>query len=433
MKLAINGGKPVRTEPFPAYKYIGEEETRAVVEVMETGILSRYLGCWDEDFFGGPVVKAFERAWAEHFGVKHAIAVNSCTSGLYCAVGALDVEPGDEIIVPPYTMSATVMAPLVYNCIPVFADIEEDCFCIDAKAVEAKITPRTRAIMAVDLFGLPYDREGINALAEKHGLAVIEDNAQAPGALHSGRYAGTLGTIGVFSLNYHKHIHAGEGGVITTNDDRLAERMMLIRNHAESVVKGKGVGDIRNLIGFNYRLTELQAAIALTQIGKLGGLVQARQRNCEYLSARIGQLPCFTPPTVRKGCTHVYYMQPFRFHEEAAGVSRERFVAAVKAELAPTRLREGEGVLLNSAYVKPLYMLPIFQEKIAYGGKGFPWVMGDRASDVRYDKGLCPVCERMDEKELVLNECMRPPMDERDLADVADAFEKVWEGRAELA
>lgn len=197
-KLAIHGGTPVRTRPFPAYRVIGDEESQAVAEVLRSGVLSRYLGCWHEDFYGGPEVQAFEGEWAEYFGVKHAIAVNSCTSGLYCAVGAVGTEPGEEIIVSPYTMAASATAPLVYNAVPVFADIEEDCFCLDPRSIEARITPRTRAIIVVDIFGLPYDADAINAIAKKHGLYVIEDNAQAPGALHKGRFAGTLGDIGVF-------------------------------------------------------------------------------------------------------------------------------------------------------------------------------------------------------------------------------------------
>jgi len=150
--------------------------------------------------------------------VKHAVSVNSATSGLYCAVGAVGVGPGDEVIVSPYTMAASATAALVYNAVPVFADIEPDCFCLSAESVAQKITERTKAILVVDIFGQPYDVDGINALAKKHGLIVIEDAAQAPGATFRGRFAGTLGDIGVYSLNYHKHIHSGEGGVVVTDD-----------------------------------------------------------------------------------------------------------------------------------------------------------------------------------------------------------------------
>ena len=301
MNLAINGGNPVRTKLFPAYRTIGTEEKDAVAKVLDSGILSRYLGCWHDNFYGGPEVQNLEKEWAEYFSVKHAIAVNSCTSGLYCAVGAIGTEPGEEIIVSPFTMSASAVAPLVYNAIPVFADIEEDCFCLDPDSVEQKITSRTKAIIVVDIFGQPYDAEKINSIAKKHNLYVIEDAAQAPGARYKGRYAGTLGDIGVFSLNYHKHIHCGEGGIVVTDDDVLAEKVCLIRNHAEAVVETKGVSDLTNMLGFNYRMTEIEAAIAKCQLKKLPGLLKSRRGNCEYLSEKLAQIPAISPPVVREG------------------------------------------------------------------------------------------------------------------------------------
>ncbi len=433
MKLAVHGGAPVRTRPFPAYKVVGEEEKTAAVRVLESGVLSRYLGCWDEDFYGGTEVRAFEEEWAARFGVKHAVAVNSCTSGLYAAVGAIGAGPGDEIIVPPYTMAATATAPLIYGAVPVFADIEPDCFCIDPAAVEAAITPRTRAIMAVDLFGQPYDADAVNAIADKHGLVVIEDAAQAAGALHRGRHAGALARIGVYSLNYHKHIHTGEGGLVVTDDDRLAERVRLIRNHAEAVVEDMGMTDLVNMVGFNYRLTELQAAIGRSLLPKLDCLVRERQDNCAFLAEKMAQIPALVPPAVRAGCTHVHYMHTWRFLEERAGVPRDRFLEAVRAELPPSQGREREGALISGGYVKPLYLQPLFQKRIAFGSGGYPFAKPWYAGEVRYDKGICPVVERMHERELFTHELMRPGMTRGDLADVADAFAKVWEHRSALA
>ena len=148
-KLAINGGEKVRTKKFPAYKPIGKEELEHAKQVFEDSIFSRFLGCWHEDFYGGPQVQALEKKWAEYFGVKHAISVNSATSALYCAVGAIETEPFDEIIVSPYTMCASATAPLIYNAIPVFADVEPDCFCLDVKSIEEKITDKTKAIIVV--------------------------------------------------------------------------------------------------------------------------------------------------------------------------------------------------------------------------------------------------------------------------------------------
>ncbi len=429
MTLAICGGTPVRTQPFPPYRVIGEEEKEAVLQVLDSGILSRYLGCWHEDFYGGPQVQALEREWAEYFGVKHAMAVNSCTSGLYCAVGATGVEPGEEIIVSPYTMTASATAALIFNAVPVFADIEADCFCLDPQSVEERITSRTRAIIVVDICGQPYDAERLNAIAKKHGLYVIEDCAQAPGAFYQGKAAGTLADLGVYSLNYHKHIHCGEGGVVVTNDDALADRVRLIRNHAEAVVKDKGVTEIVNLIGFNFRLPEMEAAITRCQLRKLQRLVAVRQENCAYLAERLGRIPAIIPPAVREGCTHVYYVHPFKFNQDLAGVGRDVFINAVRAELPVTTLREKEGPLLSCGYVEPLYLQPLYQQRIAYGSKGCPFTAPWYGGTVSYAKGICPVTERMYERELFTHEMMRPGMTREDLDDVVKAFAKVWEQR----
>ncbi|MEK7084716.1 MAG: aminotransferase class I/II-fold pyridoxal phosphate-dependent enzyme, partial [Patescibacteria group bacterium] len=232
--LAINGGTPVRTEPFPSHNTIGPEEKAAVNRVLDSGVLSRYIGAWGPEFYGGAEVQAFEKAWAEYFNVKHTVAVNSCTTGLQTALGAAGIGPGDEVIVSPYTMAASATSCLWYGAVPVFADIEEEYFCLDSKSVEERITEYTRAIVIVDLFGQPYNADVINAIAKKHNLMVIEDSAQAPGARYKEKFAGTLADMGVYSLNFHKHIHTGEGGVIVTDNDELAERCRLIRNHAEA-------------------------------------------------------------------------------------------------------------------------------------------------------------------------------------------------------
>lgn len=432
MKLAINGGTPVRDREFPAHRTLGREELEIVREVLEKGVLSKFLGTWHEDFYGGEQVQALEREWAEYFGAKHAVSVNSCTSGLMCAVGATGVEPGEEIIVSPYTMSASATAPLVFNAVPVFSDIESDCFCLDPRSIEERIGPRTRAVIVVDIFGQPYDREAINGFAEKHGLFVIEDAAQAPGATYKGVYAGGLGHMGVFSLNYHKHIHSGEGGILLTDDDDLAERARLIRNHAEAVVEAKGVENITNLIGFNFRMTELEAAIARSQLQKLEGLLQRRRENIRYLEQGLSPVPALTIPEVREGCTHAYYVHALKFDANVAGVGRDAFISAVKAELKPHAMREKEGVKVSCGYVKPLYLQPMFQKKIAYGSKGFPFVNPWHGDVADYSRGICPVAEKMHFEELFIHEMMVPSMEKSDLDDVIRAFEKVWEHREEI-
>jgi len=428
-KLAINGGTKVRTEKFPPYLPIGEEELQNVRKVFESKTFSRFLGSWHEDFYGGEQVQSLEKEWAEFFNVKYAISVNSATSGLYCAVGALGVEPFDEIIVSPYTMSASATAPLIYNAIPVFADVEPDCFCLDIKSIESRITEKTKAIIVVDIMGQPYNTE-INELAQKHNLKIIEDCAQAPFAKCGSHYAGTLGDIGVYSLNYHKHIHSGEGGIIVTNNDELADKLRLIRNHAEAVVEAKGNTDLVNMIGFNYRMTEIEAAITREQLKKLPLLVEERRKNVQYLESKLSKIPCLTMPKIRKNCTHSYYMHSFLFDEKIANIHRNKFMDAIKAELAPIELRETEGVKIGCGYVKPLYLQPIFQEKIAYGAKGFPWSMSGK--EYNYSKGICPIVEDLHFNKLLLHEYMRPGMSKSDLNDVASAFEKVWENRGEL-
>ena len=370
-----------------------------------------------------------EREWAAYFGVRHAVAVNSASSGLLCALGAVGLGPGDEVIVSPWSMCVSATAPLFYGALPVFADVEPDCFCLDAADVERKITPKTRAIVVVDLFGQPYDAPGINALAEKYGLAVIEDAAQAPGAALNGAPAGTLGKIGVYSLNYHKHIHCGEGGIVVTNDDGLAERLSLIRNHAEAVVEGKGVENLVNMVGFNMRMTELDAAVARCQLRKLEKLNARRRENVAWLEGRLESIPCLSRPKVRPGGSHAYYVHACLYDEKVAGIPAERFVAAVKAELPPFALRESEGVKLGTGYVKPLYRLPLFHRRLAIGGEGWPFSL---APDITYPDGLCPVCERLYAGGIITHEFILPCMEEADLDDVVTAFHKVYELRSDL-
>jgi len=431
-KLAINGGSRVRNDKFPAYVTVGIQEQEAVKNVLRSGVLSRFLGTWHEDFYGGPEVQAFEKEWAEYFGVRHAIAVNSATSGLYCAVGAAGIGPGDEVIVSPYTMSASSVAPLIYNAIPVFADIEEDCYCLSADSIEKRLTSRTRAIIVVDIFGQPYDARRINEIARSRGLLVIEDCAQAPGAMYGDRYAGTLGDIGVYSLNYHKHVHTGEGGLVVTDNEELARRVRLIRNHAEAVVEEMGEADITNLLGFNYRMTEIEAAIGRQQLKKLRTLSASRIANVEYLAKGLTRIPCLQPASTRADCTHVFYLHTLKFDSKVAGMHRNRFIEAVKAELMPTELRETEGVKVGCGYVKPLYLQPLYQKKIAYGKSGCPWTCDKYNRPISYGKGLCPTAEDMHNNVLVTHELMRPPMSKKDLDDVLEAFQKVWENRNEL-
>jgi len=432
-KLAIFGGAPVRQEPFPAYLTIGEEEKVAVNRVLESGILSRFLGTWHPDFFGGPEVQAFERQWAELTGAKYAISVNSCTSGLYAAVGAANCGPGDEIIVSPYTMIASATAALIFNAVPVFADIDPLTYTLTAETIRARITPRTKAVIVVHIFGQACDMDPIMKLAAEHNLTVIEDCAQAPYATYKGRSVGTIGHIGVFSLNYHKHIHTGEGGMVTSNDAELAERVQLIRNHAEAVVEKKGVTNLVNMIGYNFRLGEIEAAIGGAQIKKGKDLIAQRRENVAYLERKLAGLPGLTMPKVLPENEHVYYVHALSYDAGAAGVSRDLLVQALKAELPATGKREHEGPLMGAGYVRPVYSQPLFQKMIGYGTVQCPFRCPHYDGTPDYSQGLCPNAEDAHYNRVITHEMMRPPMTHTDLDAVADAFHKIFENIGSLS
>ncbi|MDO9046404.1 MAG: DegT/DnrJ/EryC1/StrS family aminotransferase [Methylobacter sp.] len=414
-KLALFGGPKTIQTTFKRYNPIGVEEVEAAKQVIESGVLSQFLGAWHEDFYGGPKVKEFERQCAEYFGVKHAVTVNSWTSGLVAAVGAIGIEPGDEVIVTPWTMSATATAILHWNAIPVFADIDPETFNLDPKSVEANITPYTKAIMVADIFGQSADMDALMAIAAKHELKVISDSAQAPGALYKGKYAGTLADVGGYSLNYHKHIHTGEGGILVTDNDEIAERVQLIRNHAEVVVGDKGVTNLSNMIGHNFRLGEIECAIGIEQLKKLNRFARSRQVLAIRLTEGLNGLRGLRTPVVKPGCTHVYYVYPMVLDIEELGVSRERIHAALQAE----------GVAVSKHY-QNIHLLPLYQRKIAYGSMGFPWASDICRRDVDYSKGICPVAEQLnDSTYLGFGMCVYDlEMDDVDL--IVMAFRKVW-------
>lgn len=420
--LAIKGGQKTITKSFERFNTYNHEEELAAKSVIETGILSKYLGCWHEDFFGGPKVLAFEKAWSEYFNVKHSIAVNSATSGLIAAIGAIGICPGDEVIVSPWTMSASATAILIYGGIPVFADIDAKTFNLDCQSVESNLSPRTKAIMVPNIFGQSADLNRLKKIAESYQLAIIEDAAQCPGAKYHNEFAGTVGDIGVFSLNYHKHIHTGEGGMITTNDDKLADRLRLIRNHAEAVVRDNPQKDLINLVGFNFRMGEIEAAIGAVQLKKLDSVVNQIIRYADILTEGLSQLPGIQTPVISDGCTHVYYVYPLVFDVEQLGISREHIVAALTAEGVPG-LAQGYELI---------HLLPLYQQRIAFGKDHYPWHPAIYDGDVSYNKGICPVAEALHENTFVGLLTTMYAFNEQDVHDIVAAFRKVWANLALL-
>jgi len=421
-KLAIFGGKKTFNEKVERYNSIDSNEVKAVAEVVESGILSQYLGEWDADFYGGPKVKQFESIWSDYFNIKHSIAVNSNTSGLIIALGAIGLEPGDEVIVSPWTMSASATAIIVWNAIPVFADIEDETFNLDPKSILKNITSSTKAIVVTNIFGHAARLDEIMAIAKKYNLKVIEDNAQAPGAIYHNKYTGCVSDIGVFSLNYHKHIHTGEGGVCVTENQEFAERMQLIRNHAEAVVAGKGVKNISNMIGFNFRMGEIEAALGIEQLKKLPGIIKEKVEWAGMLSEGLSELNGLRTPIIKKNCSHVYYAYPLLIDDMITKVHRDNIFKALIAEGVPA---------LGDRYVN-LHLYPMYQEKIAYGSNGFPWTSELYKGHVSYNKGICPTAEAMNERRYINIGLGLIRLDQNKCDLIIKAFNKVWDNLDKL-
>jgi perosamine synthetase len=415
--LALLGGKPVIQHQFKPYRSIGEEEVIAAQKVVQSGLLSGFIGGYGEAFLGGPKVREFEALWSEMLGVEHSISMNSATSCLYAAIGAVGVGPGDEVIVSPYTMCASATAILIYNGIPVFADISKDDFNLDLDSVRSKMTSRTKAIVVPNIFGHPARLKELRALADEHKIYLIEDNAQALLATESNSYTGTIGHIGVFSLNYHKHIHTGEGGVCTTSDPLLAENLQLIRNHAEAVVGKMGKAQLVNMIGFNFRLGEIEAAIGIEQIKKAQKLIDGRRQLAERLTLKLRGLEGLTPGFVREGCTHSWYDYPILLDVSKWGEGfRNKLCKALQAE----------GVPVWPGYVEPLYLLPIYQELIGYGDKGCPFKCPHYQGEVDYSAGICPNVESLQKEELLLFPFCVYELNFEEIDLIAEAFHKVF-------
>lgn len=407
--LARFGGPKVRRSPLPTVaeasgRTFGEEELDALAEVIRSGRLNRTVAPHG-------ATARLEAEFGRWLGAAHVIASTSGTAALHLAVAAIDPEPGDEVIVPPITDFGSVIPILMQNAVPVFADVDPVTYCLDPRSVEQNITARTRAIIAVHLFGQPADLGGLLDVARRHGVPLIEDCAQAYGTTYKGQMVGTFGEIACFSLQQSKHITCGDGGLTVTANPDWARRMRLFSD------KGwPREGELRTHLhlGVNYRMTELQAAVALAQLAKLDSVIARRQSAGKLLTRLLDGLPGVEIPPLPERSESSFWLFPIKVNPDVLGVSVAELVASILAE----------GISASAGYVKPMHLTPALAEGNTYGKSGFPFnspYTTRRCSD--YREGLCPVAEGMG------SAMMTVPINERfigqDVHDIAAGIEKV--------
>jgi perosamine synthetase len=317
---------------------IGKDEIEAVVKVLESGILTNGLGA-------GPMVSRFEKAYAEFVKAKHAIAVNSGTAALHLAVAAAGVKPGDEVIVPSFTFVATAEVIAALRAKPVFVDINPETYNIYAEEIEKAITKKTKAIVPVDLYGLPSDMKPIKEIADKHGLKIIEDAAQAHGASYMEKPPGTFADAACWSFYASKNMTTGEGGMITTNDDELANKIRSMRSHGE-VEKYMSI-----MLGYNYRMPEIEAAIGYVQLKRLPEFLEKRRKNANKLKEKLEKAEELQLPKEPKGYKHSWYLFTVRL-KKAKRAKRDNLIAELK--------RKGIGAEVY--YSNPIHLMPFYKK-----------------------------------------------------------------------
>jgi perosamine synthetase len=320
------------------------------------------------------VVEEFEKEFAQYIGVKYAVAVNSGTAALHIAIASLDIGPGDEVIVPPFTFIATASSILHNNAIPIFADIDDKTFNIDAESVRQKITDRTKAIVPVHLAGITADMGALLDVAKDYNIYIIEDACQAHGAKYMGKKVGSIGDIGAFSFYPSKNMTTGEGGIITTNNSKLARECRLLRHH------GEPHWYTYNRLGWNYRMTEIQGAIGRVQLKKLENYIQIRNKNAQYLSDAIREIKGIDPPYIPDYCEPAFNYWIGRIHPEIIGLNKDQFISKFPKS--------------KILYPIPLYETKLFQEKIGYP-KGCPWSCPFYGKQIDYTKVKLPVVEKI--------------------------------------
>jgi perosamine synthetase len=422
-KLALKGGESTVPEGMIQYwPWVTPEDREAMIRVIDSG---RYwLGTTPPH---GPEIHGLEREWAEYVGAEYCIAVSSGTSAIHTAVVAAGIGPGDEVIVPAYTYIASASPVLYHNGIPIFVDVDPETYNIDPAKIEEAITEKTRAIVAVDLNGLPADYDPIRAIAAKHGLKIIEDGSQAQGATYNGVRVGNLGDVAGVSLNGGKNLSGGEGGLFTTNDEEAFDRAHKLHQCGEVAKPGEPWQRRYVALGWNYRYNEVMAAFVRSELRRLDSMNETRRRNCAFLEEYLGDIPVLALQKTPANCTHVYFYFSGCLQPEAAGlrVDRRRFrdtaVAALQAEGVP--MMSGEGV----SGPMPLPGHTVFQARDAYG-RGCPWSCPHARQGIEYHPEDYPVSMRIVESKISLGHehgGLAPPNGLELMEHYVQAFRKV--------
>ncbi|MCD9025149.1 DegT/DnrJ/EryC1/StrS family aminotransferase [Cohnella silvisoli] len=397
MSLAINGGTPVRTKGFAKWPVFDELEQDFLLRALKSGKWGGVGGTWNGE---EPFIPRFEREFAALQDSQYGVSCVNGTVAITVALQALGIKPGDEVIVPPFTFIATATAALAFGAIPVFADIEEDTLLIDPVEVEAAITPKTKAIIAVHVAGAPANMTRLLEIARKHNLALIEDAAQAVGARWEGKGVGAIGDMGTFSFQSSKNLNAGEGGIVLTNSETLWTTAWSICN----------VGRIPNggwyqheMLGQNYRITDIQAALLLAQMTRLEAQMKQREANVALLNRLLSGINGISllklDPRITRHANHVYV---FKLAPDLAQrVNKEEFIRRVAAE----------GIPVFYGYV------PLNRTNAVLNATK-DWLGEERVYE-------CPVCERLCNSEVLMLSQSVLLSEEQAMYDIAEALDKV--------
>jgi dTDP-4-amino-4,6-dideoxygalactose transaminase len=376
---------------------LSEEEQQEVLKVMKSQMLT---------LLHGEYVSKFEEEFARYIGVKHAIAVNTGTAALHMAIAALNIGPGDEVIVPPFTFIASASSILHNNAIPIFADIDDKTYTLDPNSVKDNITEKTKAIIPVHLAGICADMGELMDIASDSGIYIIEDAAQSIGTQCKNKKVGSIGDLGCFSFYPSKNITTGEGGMVTTNDDELAEQCRLLRHH------GEPEWYVYDRLGYNYRMTEIQAAIGRVQLRKIESFINIRNKNAKYLSEAISNLKGINPPFVPEYCEPAFNYWIGRLDPDVLGITKTQFLDRVPRS--------------KVLYPKPLYKTKLFQKKIAYS-RGCPWSCPFYDKEINYNNIYLPIVEKITQEIFALD--IHPKISKESLDENIEIMKKISENQ----